>query len=146
MNRLGCMGLCFSEVIDPSALRISSYSKSPLSTDGEWVPEVIDDTLFLHVSDGDDLFVGRFVDVSDHRTKEVSTTMYDINKLRENLQKGSEALYFARCKDNSDTWLPLIEKAYAKAHGDFGSLTGGNTRYVSTSPHPVKIAQLTSSV
>ena len=91
---------------------------------------MIDDRLFLHVADGEDLFVGRYVEVSNYRQHEVSTSTrsYDINKLRENLQKGGEALFFARCKDNSDTWLPLIEKAYSKAHGDYGSTEGGDTR------------------
>lgn len=49
----------------------------------------------------------------------------DITKLRETLQKGVEALYFARCRDSQNTWMPMIEKAYAKAHGDYGSLRGG---------------------
>lgn len=97
--------------------------------DGAWVPEVIDDRLFLHVADGEDLFVGKLTDSSRTRA-EVSTTSYDMHKLRENLQKGGEALFFARCNERSDTWLPLIEKAYAKAHGDYGSIEGGDTRYV----------------
>ncbi|CRK22634.1 hypothetical protein BN1708_003573, partial [Verticillium longisporum] len=37
----------------------------------------------------------------------------------------SEALYFARCDDPNETWLPLLEKAFAKCHGDYESLTGG---------------------
>lgn len=99
------------------------------SVDGAWMPEVIDDRLFLHVADGEDLFVGRLVETtSSHRQAEMSTTTYDINKLRDNLQKGGDALFFARCKENSDTWLPLLEKAYAKAHGDYGSIEGGDTR------------------
>ena len=32
-------------------------------------------------------------------------------------QTGSGALYFAQCEDPNETWLPLMEKAYAKAHG-----------------------------
>ncbi|KAL0929458.1 calpain-like protein [Colletotrichum truncatum] len=38
---------------------------------------------------------------------------------------GSKALFFAQCKDQNETWVPLLEKAYAKAHGDFASLDGG---------------------
>jgi hypothetical protein len=34
-------------------------------------------------------------------------------------------LFFAKNKDQNETWLPLLEKAYAKAHGDFLSLSGG---------------------
>jgi len=36
-------------------------------------------------------------------------------------------LYFAQCSDENETWLPLLEKAYAKAHGDFQSIDGGFT-------------------
>lgn len=42
-------------------------------------------------------------------------------------QTGSRALYFAQCSDENETWLPLLEKAYAKAHGDFASIDGGFT-------------------
>jgi len=40
-------------------------------------------------------------------------------------QTGSKALFFAQNIDQDETWLPLIQKAYAKAHGDFTSLIGG---------------------
>lgn len=92
--------------------------------DGEWVPEVIDDRLFIHVSDGDDVFVGKWVG-EEKRTMSTFNNCNDTSKFRESLQKGGEALYFARCRDSQDTWLPLIEKAFAKAHGDYGSLHGG---------------------
>jgi len=91
--------------------------------DGTWIPEIVDDRLFIHVSDGDDLFIGKYVD--ERQLKSTFNNCNDITKLRESLQKGGEALYFARCRDSQDTWLPLIEKAFAKAHGDYGSLHGG---------------------
>ena len=40
-------------------------------------------------------------------------------------QSNSVSLYFAQCEDPEETWLPLLEKAYAKAHGDFASIEGG---------------------
>lgn len=46
------------------------------------------------------------------------------------LQKNSDALYFSSCKDPNKTWLPLLEKAYAKVHGDYESISGGITGYV----------------
>ncbi|KAH9807335.1 Calpain-type cysteine protease DEK1 [Teratosphaeria destructans] len=89
--------------------------------DGEWVPEVIDDKLFLKVGDDDDLQIVR----DWHRErKEGMSLRHDEDKLKDSLQRGGEALYFSHCK-SSETWLPLIEKAYAKAHGDYFSIEGG---------------------
>lgn len=41
------------------------------------------------------------------------------------MQTGSRALYFAQCSDPNETWLPLLEKAFAKAHGDYAALESG---------------------
>lgn len=83
--------------------------------DGEWVYEVIDDKLFLRVGDDDDLEIVRGLDMAK---KEGLVLKFDEEKLMKMLQKGGEALYFGNCK-SEETWLPLIEKAYAKAHGDY---------------------------
>lgn len=42
-------------------------------------------------------------------------------------QIGSKALYFAQCSSENETWLPLLEKAFAKAHGDYSAIDGGFT-------------------
>lgn len=44
---------------------------------------------------------------------------------RKTYQTGSKALFFAQTLEQNETWVPLIEKAYAKAHGDYASLAGG---------------------
>jgi hypothetical protein len=35
---------------------------------------------------------------------------------------GSKALYFTASSDANETWKPLLEKAYARMHGDYGSI------------------------
>lgn len=34
-------------------------------------------------------------------------------------------VYYARCKDMNETWVPLMEKAYAKIHGCYANLASG---------------------
>ncbi|KAK5712060.1 hypothetical protein LTR15_012129 [Elasticomyces elasticus] len=92
-----------------------------LYRDGEWIYEVIDDKLFLEVGDDDDLTIVRDWDLDNKKARRL---YYEDEKLLNLLQRGGEALYFAHCK-SSETWLPLIEKAYAKAHGDYTAVEGG---------------------
>ncbi|KAK2786281.1 hypothetical protein FQN52_007872 [Onygenales sp. PD_12] len=86
--------------------------------DGEWRHTIIDDKLYLRVPDYEDAAGEREVwdDIGSADTEE---------KYRKTWQSGSRALYFAQCSDDNETWLPLLEKAYAKAHGDYSSIDGG---------------------
>ncbi|PUU77477.1 hypothetical protein B9Z19DRAFT_1086267 [Tuber borchii] len=84
--------------------------------DGEWISTIVDDQLYLRTReyhDADWYVKAQF----SGKEKEYNQTF----------AKGSEALLFAKCEDKSETWLPLLEKAYAKAHGDYGAIEGGWT-------------------
>jgi Calpain family cysteine protease len=90
--------------------------------DGEWQQCIIDDQLYLTAPDYDESYAERKVwDTIDRRDTE--------EEYRKTHQTGSRALYFARCSDPRETWLPLLEKAYAKAHGDYVAISGGWTGY-----------------
>lgn len=86
--------------------------------DGEWIISIIDDKLYLKSPDWDSPSVQR------HLLEQIDRE--DVEKeYRKTYQTGSQALFFAHCRDENETWLPLLEKAYAKAHGDYAALGGG---------------------
>lgn len=81
--------------------------------DGEWIWTVVDDNLYLKYGDFD-AYGDRYDPTGVKETK-----------YKKNNQTGSDALYFASCADQNETWLPLLEKAYAKVHGDYDAIAGG---------------------
>jgi Calpain family cysteine protease len=96
--------------------------------DGEWIHVIIDDKLYLKSPDWDSPSVQRHL--LEQTDREDVETEY-----RKTYQTGSQSLFFAHCRDSNETWLPLLEKAYAKAHGDYGSLSGGWIGYAQPGPH-----------
>lgn len=82
--------------------------------DGEWISTVVDDNLYLACED----FRDRNPEVFDPDGTKAA-------KFRSLNQRGSEALFFSRCTEENETWLPLLEKAYAKAHGDYEAIDWG---------------------
>lgn len=90
--------------------------------DGEWQTTIIDDKLYLRVPDYDEAVGQEERLVWDDVNRKDSEEEY-----RKTHQTGSRALFFAQCSDENETWLPLLEKAFAKAHGDYASIDGGFT-------------------
>ena len=90
--------------------------------DGEWYHTVIDDKLYLTAPDW---WEAR---PSEKENFENTNNPPDAERTyRETLQRGSRALYFAQSREDNETWLPLLEKAFAKAHGDYSAIEGGWT-------------------
>ena len=96
--------------------------------DGEWFQTIIDDKLYLIASD--------WWESSDEEkhTFEMVNRQDAEERYRRAQQTGSKALYFAQCTNENETWLPLLEKAFAKAHGDFSAIDGGFTGFAYCSP------------
>ncbi|KAF2170802.1 hypothetical protein M409DRAFT_63860 [Zasmidium cellare ATCC 36951] len=79
--------------------------------DGAWIHTVVDDRLYLSDDDDSSPEDAKF---SDDRCSNKAT-----------LQRGSDALHFAKCAKSDYTWLPLLQKAFAKVHGDYQALIRG---------------------
>ncbi|KAF9499309.1 cysteine proteinase [Pleurotus eryngii] len=82
--------------------------------DSYWVPVVIDDMLYTSIP--------KFEELNRSEKHLYHNSRDNYNKLA---RKGNKTLYFAKSGTEGETWVPLLEKAYAKLHGDYASLSGG---------------------
>ncbi|KZV99802.1 cysteine proteinase, partial [Exidia glandulosa HHB12029] len=82
--------------------------------DSGWVDVVIDDLLYISVPKYEEL-----------TTREKKLYHEDKDAFIRQARRGSKSLYFAKSGTENETWVPLVEKAFAKLHGDYASIQGG---------------------
>ncbi|KAF7970854.1 hypothetical protein HWV62_22746 [Athelia sp. TMB] len=84
--------------------------------DGIWRDVIVDDQLFVKAPRWESL------DAKAQKLYHGDRDAYE--KVG---RKGSSILYFAKSRNENETWVPLMEKAFAKLHGDYQALEGEST-------------------
>ncbi|KAF2185742.1 cysteine proteinase [Zopfia rhizophila CBS 207.26] len=82
--------------------------------DGEWSHCIIDGRLYLERPEFSN---GPAQELSITTKTRISESEYQKLALT-----GSRALYFAASSNENETAIPLLEKAYARSHGDYGAI------------------------
>ncbi|KAJ3208985.1 hypothetical protein HK099_008605 [Clydaea vesicula] len=75
--------------------------------DNNWLPVIIDDQLYVGINS---------LESAPPILKAVFRGKDD---MYQKVVGGSNTLHFSKCRDPNETWLPLLEKAFAKANGDY---------------------------
>lgn len=96
--------------------------------DGEWISVTVDDKLFVRHDEASSQWRVTVKDGEDppwcYRPDQLLTERMP-KEIADSHRKSSKNLYFSSCRDPKETWLPLLEKAYAKAHGSYQAIEGG---------------------
>ncbi|KAH7322207.1 hypothetical protein B0J17DRAFT_743424 [Rhizoctonia solani] len=82
--------------------------------DSGWVDVIIDDLLYTRIPKYEELW-----------GEQQNLYHDDKEKYEARARIGGKTLYFSRSKTENETWLPLLEKAYAKLNGDYQAIIGG---------------------
>ena len=93
--------------------------------DGQWIYVIVDDKLYLRTAEFEALNKRDRHMWEDNRVRTSAVEDY-----RKCFQTNSRALVYAHSSHPDETWVPLLEKAFAKAHGDYLSITSGSIGYV----------------
>ncbi|KAJ6521660.1 hypothetical protein DFH09DRAFT_214623 [Mycena vulgaris] len=100
--------------------------------DMRWVSVIVDEPVNFSITHAitNNTFSSSLLYTSVPKYEELSVAekalfQNDKDRYNASARKGSKTLYFAKSGTVGETWVPLVEKAYAKLHGDYGSLCSG---------------------